>query len=123
MKRLPEDIIMSNYIRERDGWRCRRCKKQYEPPTMALHNMHCFSRGGFQVRFYEDDCMAGCYGCHSFLDRNPYEKYEFWKKEIGQERYDTLERLAKSPMTDMSKKDKRIWAKKYYKEKLEALTK
>lgn len=121
IKILPEDKIFSDYIRTRDNWTCRRCGKRYEPPTKALHNMHCFSRGGFSVRFYEDDCMAGCYGCHSYLDRHPDEKKKFWKKEIGIKRFNTLERLSKKPLTDMTKQEKRQWAKDYYKQKLSDL--
>lgn len=98
VKIKPEDTIFSLYIRARDRWSCRRCKRAYRPyekngdnsHLSGLHCMHFKGRGNYSVRFDEDNCMSGCYGCHSYLDRNPIEKAEFWLKELGQERFDAL---------------------------------
>ena len=107
----PLDKLFSKYIRSRDSWRCRRCKTQYEHPTSGLHNMHCFTRGAKNTRFDTENCMAGCYGCHSYLDSHPEEKYKFWTKEIGAARFALLRLRAHTPGkidTELIK----IWIKK-----------
>ena len=120
------DEVFSDFIRTRDNWECVRClslgkRSVFRPPqrlirffpqfedrtrnAMALHNMHCFSRGGYMLRFNPLDCLAGCYGCHSYLDRNPLEKYEFFKSQIGEEKFAEIKILSKQALTGISKSE------------------
>jgi|SRR3990167_2743989 len=84
------DKLFSQYIRTRAGWRCERCGIQYTPPTSGLHCGHVFSRSKKSTRFDVDNCNSWCYGCHSYLDRNPLEKYKWHIKKIGQKKFDQL---------------------------------
>ena len=99
IKIRPEDKWFSLYIRARDKWQCQRCYRKYEPyiegannsHLKGLHNAHMFGRGAKMTRWDGDNCMALCYGCHSYLDRHPFEKAEFWKEQIGEKRFEELE--------------------------------
>jgi len=107
----PADQAFSDYIRTRDGWECQRCitlgrRSVFRPPkrlidklpqyedryrnAAGLHAMHCFSRRGSAVRFDPLNAIAGCYGCHSYLDRHPLEKYSFFESMIGKEAFENL---------------------------------
>jgi len=74
----PLDKVFSLYIRTRDGWTCRRCKKQHRRDSSGLHSAHIFSRGKHNTRWNPLNAVALCYGCHSYLDRNPDEKYAWY---------------------------------------------
>ena len=91
------DKLFSQYIRRRDAWTCQRCHKHYQPPTNALHNSHVFSRGGMSTRFDPRNCFAMCYGCHSFLGRNPLEHYAWYIARCGQQEFDLLRYRYKHP--------------------------
>jgi len=107
----PLDQLFSDFIRTRDNWQCQRCKDKgrnsfFKPPlriikktnkyherhrpSTGLHNMHCFSRGNQSTRFDEKNGIAGCYGCHSFLDSHPLEKHDFFKDKIGEKAFKDL---------------------------------
>lgn len=74
------DRLFSYYIRTRDAWRCRRCGRQYEPPTQALHCSHFQGRGKEATRFEPLNADALCYGCHAYLTAHPAEHYEWQVK-------------------------------------------
>lgn len=88
--RDPADTAFSNYIRERDGWACRRCGKQYTQPTMGLHCSHFMSRRHEGTRFDPENCDALCYGCHSYFGTHPYEHREWQIKLKGEDVVDRL---------------------------------
>ena len=96
LKLFPSDVVWSKYIRTRDNWTCQRCSKKYTPPTSALHCSHFWSRGSWSVRFDEENTMALCYGCHSYLGGNPQEHREFVLNRLGQKKYDALQRRRNS---------------------------
>lgn len=112
MKTFPVDTAFSLFIRARDNWACRRCGSGFKPFKIGgdnrhlkgLHNMHYFSRGNWTTRVDEDNCMAGCYGCHRHLDTHPLEKEAFWIQEIGQERFDTLTKRTYKAVPGIKKK-------------------
>lgn len=81
--------------------------------------MHMFSRGKWSTRFDEEDCLAGCYGCHSYLDNHPKEKEAFWIEHIGQERFDSLKKRSNKPAIGIKKELKSI--AKHYRTKFKAL--
>lgn len=111
----PEDKWFSLYIRARDRWTCQRCGTRYIPPTKALHNAHCFGRGSHMTRWDEDNCMALCYGCHSYLDSHPVEKIKFWVNKKGQKAVDSLEVLSNTQYYGWKRDAKEI--AKFYKNK------
>ena len=114
------DKAFSEYIRTRDGWKCKRCKKQYDPSIpshrMALHCSHFQGRGRENTRFDERNADALCYGCHQHFTSHPGEHLE-WQIQIkGQAVVDDV--IAASRM--YKKKDRKAEAK-YWREKIKLL--
>ena len=91
------DRLFSKVIRTRDGWTCQRCHKSYPPPTNALHCAHIFTRSKKSTRFDEANAVAWCYGCHSYMDRNPLEKHAWYTARFGMARLDQLRLRANLP--------------------------
>ena len=91
------DALFSRYIRTRDRWTCQKCFKRYPPPTNALHCAHIFTRSKQSTRFSPLNAVALCYGCHSYLDRNPLAKYAWYVARYGQVQFDHLQRLSNTP--------------------------
>jgi len=98
VKTNPLDKVFSLYIRTRDGWTCRRCKKPHKNNSQGLHCAHIFSRGKHNTRWNPQNAVSLCYGDHSYLDRNPEEKYKWYVEEFGQEAFDTLKKLSNQTM-------------------------
>ena len=98
------DKAFSLYIRTRDGWKCKRCHKYYEPPTSALHCSHFQGRGKENTRFepLNADCL--CYGCHQYFTSQPGEHYKWQVEQKGQ---DTVDRLIVQSNT-YKKKDRAL---------------
>lgn len=91
------DKLFSNYIRLRDSYTCVRCHTYYLPPTKAIHNSHYWGRKNKGTRFDPENCDALCYGCHRLWGEDKDSYREFKIKQLGQERFDALERRAKTP--------------------------
>lgn len=138
------DILFSDYIRTRDGWTCQRCitlgrKNVFRPNKrlidklpqfehhvksgMGLHNMHCYSRGGKTVRYEPDNCCAGCYGCHSYLDTHPLKKYAFFKARLGSKKYNRIVKLSKTNAVGKYKFDREAVKKRIKNDLSELLSK
>ena len=91
IKLRKADIEFSKYIRNRDGWKCVRCHKQYEPPTSGLQNSHFWGRARENTRFDPDNCDSLCFSCHQYWGGDGREEYiEFKKKQLGEEGYQKL---------------------------------
>lgn len=84
------DRIFSLYIRERDGWRCRRCKTPYRPPTSSLQCAHIFGRRSRGTRWLPANAIALCAGCHIHFTGQPLQFYDWLKSEIGESALDKL---------------------------------
>jgi len=84
------DKKFSQYVRGKAGWKCERCGKQYRPPTSGLHCAHIFTRAKKSTRFDIDNLKSWCYGCHSYMDGNPLDKYDWYIKKHGQKKFDQL---------------------------------
>lgn len=131
------DQAFSDYIRARDGWECQRCislgkRSVFKPPkrliskfpqfedryrdARGLHAMHCFSRGGMAVRYDPIDSLAGCYGCHSYLDTHPLEKYDFFESVIGKDAFDKLKIRSKTTRHNTDKEEIKLMYRKKLKE-------
>lgn len=98
------DKAFSLYIRTRDGWRCKRCYKYYEPPTSALHCSHFQGRGAENTRFEPLNCDALCYGCHRYFTSHPGYHYAWQVEQKGQQ---TVDRLILQSNT-YKKKDRKL---------------
>lgn len=90
VRRNLADVAFSKLIRERDGFTCQRCGARHRPESRGLHAAHMFTRRIKVTRHDPDNCAALCYGCHSFLDANPWEKAVFFRERLGDERFDAL---------------------------------
>lgn len=94
IKIRPSDTAYSNWVRTRDGWKCKRCGKQYDPSItahrQALHCSHFQGRGKESTRFEPLNTDALCYGCHQYFTSHPGEHYA-WQVEIkGQDVVDAI---------------------------------
>ena len=98
IKRWKQDVVFSNYIRERDDWTCQRCSKGFEATSPSsrrgLHCSHFHGRGKWSTRFDTDNCTSLCYGCHRYLGSHPIEHTEFILKRLGKEKFNTLKERA-----------------------------
>ena len=94
IKIRPSDRLFSEYIRERDGWKCKRCRKQYDKGIpnhrMALHCSHFQGRGKEATRFDPLNADALCYGCHQYFTSHPGEHMEWQVAQKGQDVVDAL---------------------------------
>lgn len=118
IKRDKADAVFSTYVREKANWTCRRCLKEYIPPTRALHASHFQGRGKEATRFDLDNVDALCHGCHQYFTSYPGEHYEWQVKIKGQKLVDSI--ILKS--NSYCKKDRDTVHKKWKKE-LEKLIK
>ena len=90
IKRRQSDILFSKYIRQRDGWRCFRCKKQFEENAPNLHASHFWGRGKESTRFDPENVDAVCSFCHRYFESNPADYAALKEKQLGKERYNAL---------------------------------
>jgi len=107
IKRTKYDIVFSNYIRERDGWKCQRCSKQYNKynshDKMALHCSHFVGRSNWKTRLCPANAMALCYGCHRFVGSHPIEHRELWERKFSNKEQSQILKLKND--TSIKKRD------------------
>lgn len=95
MKTTPADMWFSRCVRERAGWTCERCHKQYTPPTQALHCSHYIGRGNWAVRFEPLNALALCYGCHQLMGSARGSHDELYERIFGKAAAEIVEEKAK----------------------------
>lgn len=110
VKIRPSDKLFSLYIRTRDGWKCKRCHKQYAPPTQALHCSHFQGRGKEATRFEPLNADALCYGCHQYFTSHPAEHYAWQVSIKGQDTVDKITLQSNTYKKRDDKMEKIIWA-------------
>ena len=114
------DTLFSKYIRERDGWKWKRCGRQWAPGAGGLTASHFFGRAKESVRFDPENCDALCmFPCHDEWEnekgvtkfkRGTWDvelprPYRDWKiKQLGYPRFAALEVRANT----IVKKDRKI---------------
>ncbi len=79
IKRTRTDIIFSEYVRERDHWKCVKCDKQFIQgvDSRKLHCAHIwFGRANINTRWEPLNCLSLCIGCHLKVDQSPADAYE-----------------------------------------------
>lgn len=86
------DAKFSKWIRQRDG-KCLRCLSVAKP----LDNSHYWKRGDSGTRFDPENCVALCRDCHTIWEKQQNNEYKtFMLDRLGQERYELLEKRARS---------------------------
>lgn len=105
IKRTAADKRFSDFIRERDHWRCQRCAAQFVPPTSGLHCAHNFGRACKRCtaknpqphvchRMDPSNAVALCYGCHRWLSQHKDEQEALFRGKFGDEEYERVAALA-----------------------------
>ena len=83
------DKLASILVRSKG--KCVRCgNDQYE----KLQCCHIYSRTYRSVRWYLDNLLCLCAGCHFWGHKNPLEFAEFVKNYLGELRYEQLKSVA-----------------------------
>jgi hypothetical protein len=103
IKRKPADILFSDHIREKAGWKCQRCKKVCkigDTWIARLEASHYFSRSHGGTRYDPLNVYSLCNPCHKRMGGyKPSEdgEYDLWVKEmLGESGYNRLLIRAKS---------------------------
>lgn len=83
-------------VKVRDNFKCVRCGKQYKLGDKGLTASHYWNSTKWKTRFVFDNIDTACWGCHSGVwEHNKQGEYRTFKlNQLGQERYDELERMA-----------------------------
>ena len=97
------DKLFSEFIRKRaivNAGGCERCHTpkfdiQKEdgsvfPAWKQLQCSHYIGRNNHSTRYYEDDGAGLCGACHMYFASYPYEHTEFFKKRLGEIRFNLL---------------------------------
>jgi hypothetical protein len=84
------DKAFSDYIRERDGWKCVTCGAMKEHRYM--HCGHYITRGKHNTRFSEENANCQCYSCNIMKMGNKEEYAPYLELLYG---YGILQKLQK----------------------------
>lgn len=82
------DRLFSEYIRKKANGKCERCKREFG--WKNLENSHFHGRRKKSVRWDETNCAALCRACHQYYTENPHAHTEFFKKRLGEEKFNAL---------------------------------
>ena len=78
------DTMFSKYMRLKVG-KCECCGK-----VDGLQVHHFITRRKESTRYFENNIIVLCCGCHRKFHDSPHMQVEFMIKRLGQERYDAL---------------------------------
>lgn len=101
------DKLFSSYIRKRAKGYCEFCGKFYGEERLQCCHFH--GRRMKSVRYDPDNAIAADFHCHQHLDSEPLEKVEFWKKRLGEDKFDMLNSRARTPARYLDKEAIRLW--------------
>ena len=90
IKRTPLDRAFSDFIRARDGWRCRRCRAPHLPPHRGIQCAHIFTRANRGIRVDPDNALALCKPCHAYFTFRSEEWRAWCEKTLGAKFMDLL---------------------------------
>lgn len=106
------DVLFSNYIREKAGWRCQKCHKLCkigDQWVASLQASHYWVRNHWNVRYDERNVHALCATCHDRMGeykRSENGEYDLWIKELlGEDGYKKL----KIDANTTSNRDPKLW--------------
>ncbi len=99
------DDEFSLFIRERDGWKCVRCGRQFEVGERGLTDSHFWGRAHKGTRYDPLNNDAICwFPCHAFhWEKEKQGEYRDFKlKQLGEVEYAAMERRARNtyPLSD-----------------------
>lgn len=114
MRRDFLDAAFSDLVREAWDWTCARCHKPFpERKGQDCHCSHFISRGaGNATRWNLDNAVCLCGSCHDWVGKRPDEHTAFFRRVIGDVRYQDLQ-LAKHKTVKLTEADKKAMAKWY----------
>ncbi len=111
IKLRRSDILFSLYVREKAGWRCRKCGKLCKIQDEwigKLEASHYFSRKHEITRYDERNVYSLCFTCHKRMGGYQVSEngeYDLWVKELlGNREYKLLKLRANS----YAKKDEKL---------------
>lgn len=115
------DKWFSLCVRERAGWKCEACGREYPygSDVRGLECSHYVGRASKSTRWTPGNCWALCTHCHFHFGGHPAEHYRFIVEKIGTEREQELFRKGKE-VIKITKKDRESIAK-YFKEQFESM--
>lgn len=90
LKRDKYDATFSDYIRYRDGLKCRRCGAQFPGLTQGIHCAHIYSRGNKGIRTDPDNAVSLCNGCHRYFTKRSIEFLGWCEKTLGRAHMESL---------------------------------
>ena len=106
LKRDALDALFSDLIRERNGWNCEHCGKNFAHDTLNLHCAHVIGRRITRLRHSPNNAIACCATCHHYFTDRPMEWTAFIRNKFGDTVMDELVRLS-----NMSCKFPKGWKK------------
>lgn len=111
IQRNPNDILFSNFVREKADWTCEYCHKVCkigEEWVAQLEASHYISRGKWSTRYDIENVYALCGSCHKRMGgykRSEDGEYDKWVKErLGEKAYRKLIIRANTPNPQMKDK-------------------
>jgi len=87
-----EDRLFSEFIRKRAiriSGGCQRCLSQ-KTNYKQLQCSHLWGRRNKATRWDPDNCIGLCSGCHAYFTANPIEHQDWFRKHLGDERFEQL---------------------------------
>lgn len=98
LKRDKWDAVFSYLVRERTGWECDYCGRNFQHEPAKLHCSHFKSRRHKATRYHPFNAFAHCVGCHRKLEEDPYEFTMHANIVYGEMTIDRVARLAAVPV-------------------------
>lgn len=90
-KRKAADREWATAVKDRDGWKCRKCGKVPDTPQ-GLHAAHVFSRRSANTRHLVANGVTLCYYHHMrWAHEAPAEFIQWVKEELGDQAFHELE--------------------------------
>jgi 5-methylcytosine-specific restriction endonuclease McrA len=81
-------------IKERDGWKCRRCGRS-KAQGWAIHAAHVFSRRIKATRWDAQNLFSLCFVCHRWAHDWPLEFHVWVRDQLGDAVYESLAERAR----------------------------
>ena len=117
MKIKAADTWFSKCIRQRDGWTCQKCGKQYEwDKGRGLDCSHHMGRTRKSTRWDKLNASALCMGCHRWFHSFPIEGAKWVEELLGTQLYQVLQEKANNIGQKVTKSEEKEIAKHYKKE-------
>lgn len=86
------DKLFSQYIRQRDKWKCIACGRNFSDNHGGLQCSHYWSRRHNSTRYDPENCDSLCFTCHQRWGGDYRDEYKAFKiKQLGEQGYKALE--------------------------------